>query len=184
MKHYHGYWPVLAIIKQYLSNIKKRLARDLKAEHEDPGLPGSDESESQNMTPDVDEELGHDRDTSGHNIRNKNDLKKAASKKTKRRRLNDSGKAFREEEFEDTESEFEVEESDEDEVEVDHEDQTDPEDDEAEMEIYQYYGGALDSNSKQDDDDGDEGHKHNNMEVQPVEKSVEYTPLLIYSSLT
>jgi hypothetical protein len=52
MKYYHGYWPVLAIIKQYLSNIKKRLARDLKAEHDDPALPGS--NESQNMTPKVD----------------------------------------------------------------------------------------------------------------------------------
>ena len=40
MKHYHGYWPVLAIIKQYLSNVKKRLAEDLKAEQNDPGLPG------------------------------------------------------------------------------------------------------------------------------------------------
>ena len=54
MKYYHGYWPVLAIIKQYLSNIKKRLARDLKAEHDDPALPGS--NESQNMAPKVDEE--------------------------------------------------------------------------------------------------------------------------------
>lgn len=40
MKYYHGYWPVLAIIKQYLSNVKKRLAEDLKAEQNDPGLPG------------------------------------------------------------------------------------------------------------------------------------------------
>jgi len=40
MKRYHGYWPVLAIIKQYLSNVKKRLAEDLKAEQNDPGLPG------------------------------------------------------------------------------------------------------------------------------------------------
>ena len=31
MKSYHGYWPVLAIIKQYLGNVKKNLARDLEA---------------------------------------------------------------------------------------------------------------------------------------------------------
>ena len=44
MKSYHGYWPVLAIIKQYLGNVKKNLARDLNAEQDDTGLPGSNES--------------------------------------------------------------------------------------------------------------------------------------------
>jgi hypothetical protein len=44
MNYYHGYWPVLAIIKQYLSNVKKRLARDLKAEQQDSCLPGSRKS--------------------------------------------------------------------------------------------------------------------------------------------
>ena len=39
MKYYHGYWPVLTIIKQYLLNVKKWLAKDLKAEQNDPGLP-------------------------------------------------------------------------------------------------------------------------------------------------
>jgi len=41
LKYYQGYWPVLAIIKQYLGNAKKRLVRDLKAEQADRGLPGS-----------------------------------------------------------------------------------------------------------------------------------------------
>jgi hypothetical protein len=40
MKYYQGYWPILAIIKQYLSNVKKRLAEDLKAEKNNHSLPG------------------------------------------------------------------------------------------------------------------------------------------------
>lgn len=195
MKHYHGYWPVLAIIKQYLSNIKKRLAQDLKAEQGDPGLPGS--IESQNIAPKVDEEYGDD---SSH-IRNAKVPKKAASKtgKTKKHHSNGSGKASRigsgkasrieeledvesEDESEDEDSEFEFEEGDQDEVDskVDaDEDETDPEDDEAEMEMYKYYGSALDRNSKQDNDD--ERHKSNDGGIPPasVEKSVEYRPFLV-----
>ena len=44
MKSYHGYWPVLAIIKQYLGNVKKNLARDLNVEQDDTCLPGSNKS--------------------------------------------------------------------------------------------------------------------------------------------
>ena len=40
MKYYHGYWPVLTIIKQYLLNVRKQLEKTVKAEMRDPGLPG------------------------------------------------------------------------------------------------------------------------------------------------
>jgi len=168
MKHYYGYWPVLAIIKQYLSNRKKRLAQDLKAEHDDPGLPGS--NESQNKAPKADEELeGNESDSS--RITKAKGLKTAS----KKRRLNGSGKGLGVE----AESEDEVgDEEDEDEEvgeskdEDEDEDEADPEDDKAEMEIYEYYGGgrgALDRNGKEDDD-----------EIPAVGKSVEYHLFLTY----
>jgi hypothetical protein len=199
MDHYYGYWPVLAIIKQYLSNVKKRLAQDLKAEQDDAGLPGSKSNESQNTTPKADEKV--EGDTGGSSrIKNANNLKTAAPEKTKKRRPNGSGKGRKalgveeelkdveseDEESEDELSEFEVEERDEDEMKVDGGDETDldSEDDKAEMEICDYYasGMGLDCNSKQDDDN--ERHKSNDGGTLAVEKSVEYRLFLIYLSLT
>ena len=84
MKHYYRYWPVLAIIKQYLSNRKKWLAQDLKAEHDDPGLPGS--NKSQNKAHKMDEESEGD---SSHITKAKG--LKTASKKC---HLNGSGKGL------------------------------------------------------------------------------------------
>jgi hypothetical protein len=168
MKHYHGYWPVLAIIKQYLSNIKKRLAQDLKAERDDPALPGS--KEPRNIAPKVKEDSSH--------IRN---AKEPANKKTKKHPLNGSGKALQgaEEELEDVEyeaEESEDEESDEDEVDLDDEDEIDLEDDKAEMEMYEHYSKQVDE---------DERHKRKDGErIPPVETSVEYQLFLIYLSLT
>lgn len=179
MKHYYGYWPVLAIIKQYLSNIKKRLAQDLKAEQDDHGLPGSNESRNTTV------ELEGDRDDSSH-IADANDVKKAAPRKTRRRHLNGSSKVLGEseesEESEDEFEEFQVDsevdlESDEDEV----DDEADLEDDAAEMEIYEYYSGDLDRNSKQDNED--ERHKSDDEGIPPLEESVEYRLFLIYLSL-
>jgi cobalamin biosynthesis protein CobT len=157
MKHYHGYWPVFAIIKQYLSNIKKRFARDLKAEQDDAALPGPNES-------------GDD-----------------SSHMTKRCHLDGSGKggkAVRDEESEDEELEFEDEEfedddddeDDEDETDEEDSDVTDVEDDKAEMDLHKRHGGALAGNSKQDDASDGERHKSNLNKggIPPVKKSVEY----------
>ena len=133
MKHYYGYWPVLAIIKQYLSNTKKRLAQDLKAEHDDPGLPGSNESQSK--APKVDEELeGNENDSS--RITKAKGLK-TASKKC---RLNSSGKgsgveAESQDEVEELEDEDEEDEDEEVEaLEVEDEEVEDEEVEEAEVE--------------------------------------------------
>ena len=204
MKHYYGYWPVLAIIKQYLSNIKKRLAQDLKAEHDDPGLPGS--NESQNTAPKADEELGGDEDNSSR-------ITKAKGLKTasKKRRLNGSGKGLgveaesqdeveesegeesegeeseheeseheesedEDEEVEESEVESEEVEGDEDEVKEDDDDEADLEDDKAEMEICEYYGGGRGALDRNGKEDDDE--------IPPIEKSVEYHVFFAYLSLT
>ena len=145
MKHYHGYWQVLAIIKQYLANIKKRLAQDLKSEQEDPGLPESNFKEPQNKMPKVDKELKHDRHDSSH-IRNPKDLEKTTPKKTKKHSAKGPLRVF---ESEDGESDFKLEGGSEDEDEDDG-GETDLEDDAAEMEMLEFYCGALDSSSKQE----------------------------------
>ena len=50
MKYYHGYWPVLAIIKQYLLDVKKQLEKDVKAEQKDLGLPGKTKAQKKTHT--------------------------------------------------------------------------------------------------------------------------------------
>ena len=145
MKYYHGYWPVLAIIKQYLTNVKKRLTRDLNAEQQDLRLPGSEGGKNQ---------------------------MKANSEKSKTRHrviLDNDSDADTEEDDEEVEPEVsddgvvedepEVDDEDEEvEAEVDDEDNIDEEDDRAEMDLYEHYSEAFEDdtsqrNGIQDDED-------------------------------
>jgi hypothetical protein len=157
MKYYHGYWPVLAIIKQYLTNVKKRLARDLNAEQQDLRLPA----------------FG-----SGKNAK---DQKRTIPKDAKSRlkvlsELEvDEDEVDEDEVDEDEVDEDEVDEDEVDEDEVD-EDETDPEDDRAEMALYEHYKGALEhekiqTNASQGSNEGDEGEYRDPLSSK---KSVEY----------
>jgi len=151
MKHYHGYWLVLAIIKQYLGNVKKKLARDLNEEQDDPRLPG--------LYKPV-----------------KTRLKKKASTKAPKRRSDDSDK---DSEFEEDEVEVEVEEGDkddEDKFEDNDEDEANPEDDRAEMDLFDYYEGVLghNDNAKAKSDEDDEGNESDYRETPSVEEFVAY----------
>jgi len=149
MRYYHGYWPVLAIIKQYLSNVKKRLAEDLKAEQNDRGLPGKMKAQKKPQK----------RHSSGSDAESDEESKVDEQGSEGEEESDDMVEESDEDEDEEESDEM-VEESDEDEV--------DSEDDRAEMEMYEHYTSGR-KNEQEDDD----GAKTDRRKVLPVKKSVE-----------
>lgn len=120
MKYYQGYWPVLAIIKQYLGNAKKRLVRDLKAEQADRGLPGSNANSKRR-----------------HKVKSRKTT--ASAKALEVEEESEDGVKASDEESEsgnEEESENEIEDSEADE-------EVDSEDDEVELELYEHYTQDL-----------------------------------------
>ena len=122
MKCYHGYWPVLAIIKQYLGNVKKNLARDLEAEQDDTRLPGSKK------------------------CRKAKDRKQEAFNKVPKCSLDDSDSGSDDTEKSDDErlDDYEVDSEDDSEEDDSEDDSVDLEDDKAEMDIYEDYAKEVD----------------------------------------